>query len=192
MDVPFHQSQRVPISRGMIMEWNQEATEFLESRREKLPGKALEIDLALERSRKDSEKAAANVGAGVVEKDHVKLAIKGLPEIEVVTEATEGSFAFVRVLVILGSIMLFVGISVEMWYQNQAKYGDEPTEDVDIFILRYMLFVGLVMLIAAGIIFFVGRRKSGQEWEEEESVEEEPGESEEEDEIPEGEEEETT
>ncbi|MBU7004116.1 MAG: hypothetical protein HXS50_01020 [Theionarchaea archaeon] len=167
----------------MIMEWSQEATEFLESRREKLPGKAAEIDLALEKIRKDSEKAAASDGAGTVEKDHVKQAIQGLSKIEVVTEATEGSFAFVRVLVILGGIMLFVGLSVEIWYQNQAKYGDEPTEDVDIFILRYMLYVGIVLLTAAALIFVVGRRKSGEEWEDEEHSDEgEPGESEEDEE----------
>ena len=163
------------------MEWSQEATEFLGSRREKLPGKATEIDLALERIRKDSEKAAETDGVSVVEKDHVKLAIKGLPKIEVVTEATEGSFAFVRVLIILGAVMLFVGLVVEAWYQNLSRYGEEPTEDVDIFILRYMLFVGLVLLAAAGIIFVVGRRRSGQEWEDEEYAgEEESGEFDEE------------
>jgi hypothetical protein len=148
------------------MEWSKEAQEFLESRRAKLPGKAAEIDSAIERIRKDSEKAASNAGATVVDKEHVKLAITGLPKIEVVTEATEGSFAFVRALVILGAIMLFVGLIVEAWYANQRKYGDEPTESVDIFILRWMLPVGITMLAAAGILFFLGRRKKGEEWQE--------------------------
>ena len=169
------------------MEWSQEAKEFFDSRREKLPGESAEIDLALERIKKDSEKAAEADGASMVQKDHVKLAIKGLPKIEVVTEATEGSFAFVKLLVILGAIMLFVGLVVEMWYQDLSKYGDEPTQDVDIYILRYMLYVGLVLLGAAGILFIVGRRKSGEEWEEEdlqeggespEPAEESPGDEE--------------
>jgi hypothetical protein len=157
------------------MDWSEEAKEFLESRREKLPGNAAEIDLALDRIRKDSEKAATQAGATVVEKDHVRQAIRGLPKIEVVTEATEGAFAFVRALVILGAIMLFVGIVIEAWYQNLAKYGDEPESDVDVFILRYMLWVGVVLLAASGVLYWHGRRQSGQEWEEEEYP---PGEAE--------------
>ena len=150
------------------MDWSEEAREFLESRREKLPGDAAEIDLALDRIRKDSEKAAAQAGASLVEKDHVRQAIKGLPKIEIVTEATEGAFAFVRALVILGAIMLFVGIVIEAWYQNLSKYGEEPESDVDVFILRYMLWVGVVLLAASGVLYWHGRRQSGQEWEEEE------------------------
>lgn len=152
------------------MEWSKEAQEFVESRRAKLSGKAAEIDSAIERIRKDSEKAASHAGATVVDKEHVKLAITGLAKIEVVTEATEGSFAFVRALVILGAIMLFVGVTMEAWYANQRKYGDEPTEDVDIFILRWMLPVGIIMLAVAGILFFWGRRRKGEEF-----VEGQPG-----------------
>ncbi len=145
------------------MEWSKEAQEFLESRRAKLPGKAAEIDSAIERIRKDSEKAASNAGATLVTKEHVKQAIAGLPKIEIVTEATEGSFAFVRALVVLGVIMLFVGVIMENWYATQKKYGEEPTSDVDIFILRWMLPVGIIMLAAAAVLFFVGRRKKGEE-----------------------------
>lgn len=149
------------------MEWSDEAREFLESRREKLTGNDAEIDLAIERIRKDSEKAATRAGANTVEKEHVKQAIAGLPKIEVVTEATEGSFAFVRVLLILGAIMLFVGIVVQAWYQNLSKYGEQPEQNMDIFILRYMLYAGIVALAASGILYWWGRKQIGEEWEEE-------------------------
>jgi len=149
------------------MEWSDEAREFLESRRAKLPGNDAEIDLAIDRIRKDSEKAAAGAGASIVEKEHVRQAIAGLPKIEVVTEATEGSFAFVRVLVILGAIMLFVGLFVQVWYQNLSKYGEQPEQNMDIFILRYMLYAGILALISSGILYWRGRKQIGEEWEEE-------------------------
>ncbi len=152
------------------MEWSKEAEEYLESRRAKLPGKAAEIDLAIERIRKDSEKAAANAGVGVVEKEHVKLAIAGLPKIEVVTEATEGSFAFVKALVILGGTMLFVGLVMQLWFQSLQKYGEEPTGDVDIYILRWMLPVGAVVLAAGGVLYWHGRRQLGAESEGDETL----------------------
>lgn len=174
----------------MAMEWSNEAQEFLDSRRAKIPGKATEIDLAIDRIRKDSEKAASTAGVGLVEKEHVKLAITGLPKIEVVTEATEGSFAFVRVLIILGIVMLFVGLVIEVWYRNLAKYGEEPTESEDIFILRYMLYVGIIMLVAAGILFWNGKREKAEEWEEEEPLGDEVEGSESEEASAEGEEEE--
>ncbi len=167
------------------MEWSEEATEFLKSRREKLPGEAAEIELAIERIRKDAEKAAEQAGAATVEKEHVRLAITGLPKIEVITEATEGSFAFVRVLLILGAAFLVMGLITELWWQNLAKYGEEPQEGGEIYYLRYGLWLGVVMLAAGGVLFWHGRRSTGEEWEEE-GLEEEPGEDETgEEEVPE-------
>jgi hypothetical protein len=146
----------------------------LESRREKLPGKASEIELCLARIRKDSERAASAEGAGEVNKEHVRLAISGLPSAEVVTESTEGSFAFVRVLVILGVIMIFVGASMELWFQNMEKYGEAPTEGEEIFVVRRMLWVGIILVGVSGVLFWRGRRESGEEWEEEEESDGEP------------------
>ena len=164
------------------MDWSEEATEFLKSRREKLPGEAAEIELAIERIRKDAEKAAEQAGAGTVEKEHVRLAITGLPKIEVVTEATEGSFAFVRVLLILGAAFLVMGLITELWWQNLAKYGEEPQEGGEIYYLRYGLWLGVIMVAAGGVLFWHGRRSKGEEWEEEgpeeEGLEEEPAEDE--------------
>jgi hypothetical protein len=179
----------------MIMEWSDEAKQFLESRREKLPGEAIEIDMAIERIRKDSEKAAAQAGASTVEKDHVREAITGLKKIEVTTEATEGSLAFVRVLLIMGAIFLVLGLVTELWWRNLERYGEQPEEGGEIFYLRYALWLGIALLAGGAVLLANSRRSSGEEWEEEEGFAEEgeePEESEEaagEEEAPEEEEE---
>jgi len=153
--------------RGITMEWSNEARDFLQSRREKLPGDAAEIDKAIDRIRKDSEKAAEIAESEVVEKDHVKQAIAGLPEMEVVSEGSEGSFGFVKAIAILGVIFLVVGLYTELWYQDKVKYGEQPEGDEEVFMLRWMLWVGIIMLVIAGIVFVIGRRQAEEEWEEE-------------------------
>jgi len=156
------------------LEWTKEAEEFLESRRAKLPGGVAEVDRAIEKIKKDSEKIAANAGAPVVEKEHVKQAISGLGKIEIVTEASEQSYAFSKAMGILGGFMFFVGLVMNQWYNRMAKYGEEPAQDVNIFILRWMLWAGLVILAVAAAHFYWQRRSAQAEEEEAEEEEAEP------------------
>ena len=150
------------------MEWTKEAEEFLESRRAKLPGGLAEVDRAIEKIKRDSEKAAAAAGAPAVTMEHVKQAISGLGKIEVITEASEQSYAFSKAMGILGGFMLFAGVVMNQWYTRMAKYGEQPTQNVNIFIVRWMRWAGLVILAVAVVQFYWQRRSVAREEEESE------------------------
>jgi len=67
---------------------------------------------------------------------------------------------------ILGGFMFFVGLVMDQWYNRMAKYGEEPAQDVNIFILRWMLWAGLVILAVAAAHFYWQRRSAQAEEEE--------------------------
>ncbi len=150
------------------MEWSTGAKEFLESRREKIPGNAAEIDKVLRRIEKDSEKAAEMSEADMVEKEHVKQAISGLPDTDVVSEGAEGSFGFIKAVVILAAVFLVVGLYTELWYRDLMRYGEEPSQNEEVIMLRWMLWVGIIMFVIAGLFYVKDKRGGGEEmeWEE--------------------------
>jgi hypothetical protein len=136
------------------LEWSGEAEEFLESRREKLPGSAIDVDQAISRIRRDSEKLAAAEGVEVVRVEHVKSAIMEPPkEPDAIEKLPRPLRGIVFILTGLGGFLplsLFVWLSWRpIW---RISWSGREFENLGILVV-YVLFVVVAFIVLVELVW---------------------------------------
>jgi hypothetical protein len=131
------------------VEWTGEAEEFLESRREKLPGSANDVDQAIGRIRRDSEKLAATEGVEVVGVEHVRKAITEPPkEPDAIEKLPRPVRGIVFILTGLGG---FLPLSVFVWLSWRPiwreSWSGREFENLGILVLYLVLVTGAIIFL---------------------------------------------